>query len=147
MTTPVTDPVVSRAPTREFYMQCRENHVEDDYEGGLVLLAAIRAGTSLTDFIDVRLVASAANDRVMFDYPVTRDDKRQRFFRVTVEEVDYTELPPDPNAPKAATAFELLVQARDAALRDGDLPLADHLTARLNAGVTVEPATPAPPAQ
>lgn len=84
----------------ELFMRCTENRVEDDYDGGLVLLQAVRGQRAeiAPDVIDSRLVLSAAHDAFMRQFPVTREEKQGRFFKITCEEVTADELPPDPSA-------------------------------------------------
>jgi hypothetical protein len=111
------------APPLVIYMQCKENAVENDYEGGLLLFTAVRAGTA-DKLVDARVVLSCKEDALMRDYPVTREEKQGRFFRVTVEEVPLADLPPDPDAPKVPSSAELLQQAHAAAIREGNTELA-----------------------
>jgi len=119
-------------------MRCTQNDVENDYDGGVVLLQQIQ-GQPTDDVIDGRVAMSCRHDSFMYNYPVTREDKQQRFFKVTIEEIPEGEVPPDPRAPKAPSAFDLLIQARDAALSAGNTALADQLTASINSGVAVAP--------
>lgn len=111
-------------------MRCTENRVEDDYDGGLVLFQVI-AGQQSDDYADGRLALSFTHDTAMEAYPMTREDKQSRFFRVTLEEVPFSQVPPDPRAPKLASARELMEQALAAAVRDGDTALADELRAQI----------------
>jgi hypothetical protein len=127
-----------RAPKREVYVYCAENQVEDEYDGGRVLFAPVR-GQPNDDIADGRLALSFKHDEPMRDYPVTREEKRKRFFRITVEEVDEADLPPDPNAPKPPSAFDMLARAREAALREGKTELAAELAQRLAEGVAIPP--------
>lgn len=80
---------------RVVYMRCTENRVEDDYDGGIVLFQVI-AGQPSDDYADGRLVLSFKHDTPMEAYPVTREEKQTRFFRVTLEEVPFSEVPPEP---------------------------------------------------
>lgn len=137
-TTTVIEPgpsaVPARARPRVIYMRCTENRVEDDYDGGLVLFLPV-AGQPTDELVDGRLVLSFKHDEPMHEYPVTRDEKQRRVYRVTLEEVSLADVPPDPRAPKSPSAFELLTQARDAAARDGNQALAAQLTQQLGDGV------------
>lgn len=83
------------------FMRCTENRVEDDYDGGLVLLQGIKGQTPdiAASVLDARLVLSAAHDDFMRQFPVTREEKQDRYFRITVEEVAFADVPRDPNAP------------------------------------------------
>lgn len=83
------------------FMRCTENRVEDDYDGGIVLLQGI-AGQypAVADaIVDTRLVISARHDDFMRLFPVARDEKQSRYFRLVVEEVALEDVPADPNAP------------------------------------------------
>lgn len=84
----------------ELFMRCTENRVEDDYDGGLVLLQAIKGQRPeiAPDILDSRLVLSAAHDPFMRQFPVTRDEKQARHFKITIEEVPVSDVPADPNA-------------------------------------------------
>jgi hypothetical protein len=113
-------------------MRCTENRVEDDYDGGLVLFQVI-AGQQSDDYADGRLAISFNHDTPMEAYPRTREEKQSRFFRVTLEEIPYSEVPPDPKAPKLPSAKELMEQALAAARRDGDTALAEELHTKLAA--------------
>lgn len=99
MTAPA--PSTGLAGPLELYMTCTENRVEDNYEGGLVLLQGVRHAVPAVagQLADSRLVLSAVHDEFMRQFPVTRDEKQARYFRITVEEVAVEDLPPDPDAP------------------------------------------------
>lgn len=96
VSTLLTQPVV-------IFMRCTENRVEDDYDGGLLLLQGVKGQQReiVAELNDSRLVLSAVNDEFMRLFPVTREEKQSRFYRITVEEVSYADVPPDPNAPPA----------------------------------------------
>lgn len=84
----------------EVFMRCTENRVEDDYDGGLVLLQGVKGQRPeiAGEIVDARLVLSAAHDAFMRRFPVTRDEKQARYFRVTIKEVPLSDVPPDPDA-------------------------------------------------
>ena len=85
------------AAPRIMYMRCIENGVENDYDGGLVQLQAI-AGQPTAELVDARVTMSFAHDVPMYDYPATREEKRQACYRVTIEECTLADVPPDPKA-------------------------------------------------
>jgi hypothetical protein len=119
-------------------MRCTENRVEDDYDGGPVIFQVI-AGQQSDEYADGRLVLSFIHDTPMEAYPRTREEKQERFFKITLEEIAYSEVPPDPKAPKLPSAREFMEQALAAARRDGDTALAEELHAKL--------APPSPPVE
>ncbi len=83
------------------YTRCTENDVENDYEGGRIIFTKIAGQTPdvHANVLGCNVVISAANDPFMRQYPVTRDEKQTRFFKVTLEEIALADVPPDPNAP------------------------------------------------
>lgn len=83
-------------------MRCTENRVEDDYDGGLVLLQVI-AGQHSDELVDGRTVLSFKHDEPMRGYPVTREEKQARVFRITLEECTWADVPPAIVAPVNAS--------------------------------------------
>jgi hypothetical protein len=78
----------------ELYMRVLENNVENDYEGGIVHLMGVRCSAML-DFADARMTLSYNKDEPMRQFPVTREEKQKRHFKITIEEVDICDVPPD----------------------------------------------------
>jgi hypothetical protein len=100
---PVEPSVVPMAPTRTIFMRCTENRVEDEADGGLLILQGI-AGQPTDDYRDARVVLSFTHDEPMRAYPVTRDEKRVRVFEVTVTETTRDAVPVMPSVPSAVPA-------------------------------------------
>lgn len=115
---------------RILYMRCTENRVEDDYDGGVVLLQAVERQEG-RDLLACNLVMSFATDEPMLGFPVSREEKQARFFRLVLEDVDESDLPPDPNAPPPPDPIALLTQAIVAARASGNDALAERLAAQL----------------
>lgn len=91
----------SPRPPLQIFMRVTENRVADDYDGGLVLLQAIKGQVPevAKRILDSRLVISAADDAFMATFPwKSRQAKQARFFRLTLEEIPVEQVPPDPNA-------------------------------------------------
>lgn len=131
---------------RVLFFRCAENRVEDDHDGGLVLFQPVRGQIpeQLEQLQDFRLALSFKHDEPMRAYPVTRDEKNSRFYRMTLEEVTEAELPPGPDKPRLPSAFEILAQARAAAEREGNTALVTALDRQLADGVAVPPEAPVP---
>jgi hypothetical protein len=88
------------APTRAFYMKVTENRAADDHEGGMVLFQVVRSHAD--ELTGGNLVLSAKQNALCHAYPWKyQSAKAKRFFKVTIEEVDASELPPDPEAKPA----------------------------------------------
>jgi hypothetical protein len=71
------------------YTRCTENQVEDDYEGGRVLLQLIiEEHVKPAGLLGVNVVLGCETDKFMYQFPATRQEKQQRWFKVSIEEVD-----------------------------------------------------------
>jgi hypothetical protein len=92
-----------KTPTITVYLRCTENDVENDYEGGRIVLKPVR-GQMIRGLIDGAVVLSMDSDAFLRQFPVTRDEKQQRAYRVTIEEIEMADLPPDPDAKPAPAA-------------------------------------------
>lgn len=72
--------------TRVIYMRCVANAVEDAPDGGIIRFV-ISPPRPPGDVLDAQLAVSFRRDEPMRDYAVTKEDKLQKQYRVTIEEV------------------------------------------------------------
>lgn len=85
------------SPTLVLFAQVVENRAADNYDGGLLAFQALRGKNP--DLVDARLVLSAMHDGFLISYPwKSRTAKQGRYFKITIEEVPASVLPPDPAA-------------------------------------------------
>lgn len=99
------------------YARCTENDIEYDWDGGKVLLQAI-GHQEIGDLNGCNLVFQFTTDAAMQPFPITRAEKQQRFFKVTVEEIE-NPIPPAPEAPTplpSGTAEMMALMERNALL-------------------------------
>lgn len=83
-------------PRREIFMKVQENGAAHDYEGGTVILVAIH-GQHTDELVDARLVISAKDNALLHQFPWKyQSSKAKRFYRITIDEVDFHDLPPRP---------------------------------------------------
>lgn len=85
------------APALTLYLRCTENDVEHDFDGGRVVFKPVNAGRPV-ELVDGFVVLSASTDAFLRQYPATRDEKQAAYFKLTLEPVDASALPPAPVA-------------------------------------------------
>jgi hypothetical protein len=97
------------SPTLSLYLRVVENDAANDFDGGRLVMKPVRAGIDPA-IMDASLVIASKTDGFLTRFPwKTRAAKQGRFYRLTVEEVPESELPPDPEveARKAQLEREL----------------------------------------
>lgn len=99
------------SPTLALYMRVVENDAADDYDGGRLVMKPVNGGRDLA-ILDASLVLSSRTDELLMRYPWKgRAAKQSRFYKLTVEEIDIAELPPDPAEEAEIKALEARLDA------------------------------------
>lgn len=84
------------------HTRCTENHVEDDSDGGRVLLQMIVEPHVKPDAIlGANIVLGYERDDPMRAFPTTREEKQDRWYKVTIEEESPIPAPPPPEPERA----------------------------------------------
>lgn len=100
-------------PALTLFLRVVENDVEHDYDGGKLLLKPLRRQSD-REIVDAGFVLSARTDAFLRRFPATRAEMQQRFYRLTLEEVPASALPPDPAVESKRKALEAQLAALSA---------------------------------
>lgn len=126
-------------------LRCSENNIEDDHDGGRVLLQMLSDGQPVVQpvqgLVGCNLVFGWLNDAQMEAFPRTRAEKQQRFFRTTVEELTDEEIDalfPAPAAAATSLANAVVLTPEEQAVLEAY---------RASGGVTNQPPITADPAE
>ena len=81
-----------KTPAAVLYVRCVSNPVEDDRDGGVIRFI-IHPPRPKGDILDAQLALSFRADEPMTVFPVTREEKQTKIYRLTLEEVTSDEMP------------------------------------------------------